>query len=115
MAGKPKNATWGGKRENQTGRPRKIKTVSEKIKLNYQKAALKLAKEHGISIEMQLLSMVYSDDVQDTVKASIMKSYNDAMISKEIEQNINVNKVDGPAIELPAVRGEDPALKLVKG
>ena len=51
MAGKPRNTTWGGKRDNQTGRPRIVKTVSEKTKQSYIKAARELAKEKGMTIE----------------------------------------------------------------
>ena len=77
----------GGARPG-AGAKRKIKTVSEKTKSNYTKAAAKIAKEKGMTIEEHLLRMLFDDDIQDTVKASIMKSYNDAMISREVKSGL---------------------------
>lgn len=108
------NNKWGGKRPNQTGRPKKKKTISERIKNNYIKAAEELAKEEGVTIEKALLSMVYSDKVQDAVKVAILKAYNEALLVKESEQAINVNENRGPVIGLPP-RKEDPALTIVEG
>jgi len=105
---------WGGKRPNQTGRPRKKKTQSEKIKNNYLKAARKLAKVHGTPIEEAVLSMIYSEKVQDTVKVAILKAYNEALLVKESEQAVNVNENRGPRIGLPPIK-EDQALTIVKG
>jgi hypothetical protein len=113
MSGKSKISAWGGYRTG-SGRPRKKKTVSEKVKNNYIKAARKIAREKGITIEEHLLWMLFDDNVQDTVKASIMKSYNEAIISKELDQNANVNRHVGPVIGLPAME-EDPALKVMAG
>ena len=96
------------------GRKRTIKTVSEKTKNNYIKAARELAKEKGLTLEKAFLSMVYDKDVQDTVKASVMKSYNDALISRSTEQSISVHKESGPVIGLPPIK-ENPDLKIVKG
>ena len=58
--------------------------------------------------------MIYDENVQDTVKASVAKTYNEALISRTTEQNIKVEKQQvGPAVILPPLR-EDPALKVVK-
>ena len=114
MSGKPKNSGWGGKRDNQTGRPRTIRTTSDKTKAKWLKAARELAKERGETIEKRLLSMLWDDDVADNAKAAIAKIYNEALITKESAQSISVNKQVGPTIGLPPLR-EDPALKVVKG
>ena len=103
----------GGKRVG-AGRKREKKTTSEGVKNNYVKAAKKIAKEMGMTIEEAYLLMIFNPKVQDTVKASIMKSYNDAMISKESIQNLTVTKDRGMAVRLPPKK-EDPALKVVKG
>jgi len=93
--------THGGYR-NGAGRPYKKKTVSEKIKNNYSKAARKLAKEHdGETIEYAVLKLLYKSDVQDSVKASIIKTYNEAMITKETDLNVDVKVAQGPTIYLP--------------
>ena len=96
------------------GRPKKVKTTSIRIKNNYIKAARKLAKEYGMPVEEAMLRMIYDPDVQDSVKASIMKSYNDALIAREVDQHVNVNRQEGPAIMLPPMM-PDPALSIVEG
>lgn len=112
MAGKTGRS--GGSRPG-AGRPRKVKTVSARTKNNYIRAARKLAKEKGMTFEEYMLRVAWDADTQDSVKASIMKAYNEALIAKETESNINVTKKDdGPAIMLPPM-DEDPALKVVKG
>ena len=90
------------------GRPRKKKTVSEKVKANYLKAARELAKEYGEPIEKAVLRLIYKDDVQDSVKASVLKAYNEALLIKETEQDVNINHNHGPKIGLPEMR-PDPA------
>jgi hypothetical protein len=96
------------------GRPKKVKATSTRIKNNYIKAARKLAKEFGMPVEEAMLRMVYDPDVQDSVKASIMKSYNDALIAREVDQHVNVASQEGPAIMLPPML-PDPALAVVDG
>ena len=91
----------GGMREG-AGRPRKKKTVSEKVKANYTRAANKLKREHnGETIEYTVLKLLYQDDIQDSVKVGILKAYNEAMITKETETDINVKISQGPQIYLP--------------
>lgn len=103
----------GGKRAG-AGRPRQTKTVSEKVKKGWIIAARKIKKEKGMSIEEIALRMLLDPDIQDTVKASIIKIYNDALIVKTSETTQHVDHTHGPAVGLPPVR-EDPAkLKVVK-
>lgn len=96
------------------GRPKKKRNVSETIKSNYIKAAKQLAKEYGYTLEYAMLNMIYDKTIQDTVKASIMKSYNEAMIVKESQKEIKVTDTRPPSVYLPDMDG-DPALKLVEG
>ena len=110
-----KGRNWGGKRKNQTGRPRKIKTTSEKAKQRWMAAAQKIKKETGETIEYHALKMVLDPDEQGSVKASILKTYNEALIVKETKQDVNVTEKYGPRIGLPPVRRKDPALEVVKG
>ena len=84
------------------GRPRVVKSHSEKVKKNWLDAAAKIAKETGQSIEEHLLRMLISPDVQDTSKVGIGKLYNDALLIKEIKNT--VEKKLGPTIYLPADR-----------
>jgi hypothetical protein len=109
-----KQNTHGGKREG-SGPKRKIKTVSEKIKNNYILAARKLAKKHGKSIEETILEMVYSDKIQDSVKVAVMKGYNEALLVKESEQNLNINKNHGPRIGLPEMKPDPAKLISIEG
>jgi len=99
------------------GRPRKKKMVSERIKNNYLKAARELAKEFGYTIEEAILRLVYEDDVQDSVKVAVLKAYNDALLVKESEKDININKHQhsGPTIFETNDRGEMVITKLGSG
>ncbi len=126
----------GGPRPN-SGRPRKVKTASEKTKHAIMKAARKLARENGMPIEEAMLSMIYDPKVQDSTKASIWKSYLGSLVAKEIEKKVGVaeeTRPQGPLIlseegfgaikhlppeiraKLPAVilpeLSPDPALKI---
>jgi len=103
----------GGSRPG-AGRPRKKKTISEKVKNNYLKAARELAKEYGEPIEKAVLRLIYKENVQDSVKASVLKAYNEALLIKESEKDVNINRNRGPLIGLPAMK-PDPALSVVKG
>lgn len=114
MAGKPKNSGWGGKRANQTGRPRQKTTISERQKKKWLKAAKAFAKKHGMSVEEAVLEMIKAPDVQDSVRVAAAKLYVEATVAKETVKDVNVSTVQGPVIGLPPKR-EDPALKVVGG
>ena len=70
------------------GKPKKVKTVLESTKAKIQKYAGELALEFGEPIEKAILRLVYQKDTQDSVKASIWKSYLDSMVSKTTEQKM---------------------------
>jgi len=92
-----------------SGRPRKKKTVSEKIKDNYMKAARELAKEYGEPIEKAVLRLIYKEDVQDSVKIAALKAYNEALLVRESKKGIDINARNrGPLIGLPGMM-PDPA------
>jgi len=111
MAGKSK---WGGKRPNQTGRPRKKTTISEKTKKKWIQAANKFAKKHGMTVQEAILEMIVDKDVQDSVRVAAAKLYNEALIAKETVSDVTVTKNDGPAVGLPPLE-KDPALRVVSG
>jgi len=99
MAGKKGMKGGGGARPG-AGRPRKKKTVSEKIQRAIQKAVRELTKEHGETPEKAMLKLLYDGKTQDTVKASIFKSYLESNIVKETTSKLDV-KATGPTIGLP--------------
>ena len=94
-----KRESRGGSRPG-AGRPRKKKTVSDKVKANYLKAARELAKEYGEPIEKAILRLAFKEGVQDTVKIAILKAYSDALIAKESHKNVRIDetKRSGPII-----------------
>jgi hypothetical protein len=110
----PKQNTHGGKRAG-SGPKRKKKTTSEKIKANYLKAARKLAKEHGKPIEEVVLGLVYDGKTQDSVKVAVLKAYNEALLVKESEQNVNINRNAGPKIGLPEMKPDPAKLIPIEG
>ena len=100
-------------KKNKGGRPKVKKSISATVKNKYIAAAEKLAKEHGVTLEYQMLSMIFDSNIQDTVKASIMKTYNDAMIIRESESKI-IKEDRTPKIYLPE-EDEDQGLTVVRG
>ena len=96
----------GGPRPG-SGRPRKKRIHSEKVKKQYLKAAKELAKEYGESIEKAVMRLAYLDNTQDAVKVAVLKAYNEALLVRT-SGKIQVNEFKGPAIRLPPKK-EDPA------
>ena len=96
-----KKENRGGSRPG-AGRPRKEKTVSEKVKANFLKAARELAKEYGESIEKAILRLAFKDGIQDTAKIAILKAYSEALIAKESNKNVRIDETKRSApIVLP--------------
>lgn len=98
---KDKPETRGGARAG-AGRKPKSRQHSEKTKSNYVKAAAKIAKETGMTVEEHYLRMSIDPDVQPAARAAFAKLYNEAMIVKESEQTIKTTQ-QGPMIGLPPV------------
>lgn len=84
------------------GRPKTIKIYSEAVKRAYLKAARKIEKETGMSIEEHYLRMSIDPGVQPAARAAFAKLYNEALLIKESEQTIN-DKRQGPTIGLPPI------------
>lgn len=107
----------GGRRKNQTGRPKKEKPdYDNQFKDAILKAAAKLAKKHKCPIEEEILSLIYDSKTQDAVKASIWKTYTEMFTVKKTEKDVTVtDNSTGPRVGLPPVSRQDPALKVVKG
>lgn len=69
-----------------------------------------------MTIEESMLRMAFDKDTQDSVRASIMKSYNEAMITKAEKRDVTVTKSKGPEIRKPVrlpPKRQDPALTVV--
>lgn len=103
----------GGAREN-SGPPKgtkygkRSKTVSEKTKAGILKAANRLKKKYGIPLEEAMLELCYDKSTQASVKASVWKSYLEALVAKETDQKVDLTS-QGPAIFLPT-QDPDPGL-----
>lgn len=82
------------------GRPKTVKYYSEAVKRAYIKAASKVKKETGMSIEEHYLRASIDTEVQPAARAAFAKLYNEALLIKESEQTIN-DKRTGPTIGLP--------------
>ena len=104
MAGKKGRS--GGYRKN-AGRPKTTKVMPESVKDAIKKAAQELAEEYGEPLEKAILRLIYQKNIQDSVKASIWKSYIDAMVSKKVEQSLNLKREhQGPTIYKVNDKGE---------
>ena len=96
-------------------KPRDKGTLSDNIKNGILAAAAKLAEKYGKTIEEAMLELIYDDDTQVSVKASVFKTYLDALVVKASEQKIDVStKQEGPVVYLPEQR-PDPALEVIEG
>ena len=103
----------GGARAG-AGRPKKTRTFSDRTKAAILKAARELAKEYGEPIEKAMLRLCYQENTHDNCKASVWKSYLEALVAKESERKVDITERKGVGILLPPLR-EDPALKIVAG
>lgn len=106
----------GGKREG-AGGVKQIKTISESAKRRWESAARAFRKRHGMTVEEYTLELMAQEGVQHSVKVACAKLYSEALIAKETESTVRVQKSIGPEIRpvrLPP-RNEDPALKVLQG
>ena len=117
MSGKPKSS-WGGTRPG-AGRPKQSISVRQ-VNAMLRKGR-KWAKDTGYDIDDFLLAVIGADtellgvdsvSMKDRIAcAKLWKEYTMARVT---EQNINEPKPLGPVICLPPIKGEDPALAVVK-
>jgi hypothetical protein len=98
-----KRSKHGGVRSNQTGRPKKDKpTYEEKFKREVTRTLNKLKREHdGTTFLEAAFRMMWDNDVQDSVKASLLKTYSEIFAVKKSETDVKFNQVTGPGILLP--------------
>ena len=92
----------GGKRANQTGRPPKEPIdYDTSFKQGVLNAVAELEEENNMPFLKKVFSMVYSDDIQDTVKASLFKTYSEIFATKKTETKLE-DLTKEPKIYLPA-------------
>lgn len=103
----------GGARTG-SGQKKQQKTISEAAKRRWVSAARRFKAKHGVTVEDAILALVMKDDIQDYVKVSAAKLYNEAIIAKVTEKNVDITRHNEPAIGLPPVK-EDPALTVLVG
>jgi hypothetical protein len=109
MSGKHGMTGGGGPRPNSGRPPKKKPDYEEKFKERILRAAQELKREHGTNIEKAILSLCYDPDTQDSVKASIFKTYADMFVVRSSRNSSEFEfKNRGPVIGLPPMR-EDPA------
>jgi len=95
----------GGKRSNsgpEKGTKYDTGSVSQVIKDSIQKAADELAKEFGEPIEKAMLRLCYAEGTQDTVKASVWKSYLESMVVRETKSETKIEDLTvAPKLYIP--------------
>ncbi len=104
MTGPKKVENRGGRRANQTGRPR-IEISDREVK-KLLKAARKKEQESGKSVYDILMEMIYSGNERE--RAPGLRLYLDAVISKSKQQDVKVTDNRAPSVFLPEQR-PDPA------
>jgi hypothetical protein len=115
MATGPKNG-WGGRRPNQTGRPRKY-TDSENLRRALLRKAKQWEKKFGQGVDDILLTMIHGRnlegipvDVQDKTRATAIKIFKEYTQPRESIQSVTV-KDERPRILLPEMR-QDPSMAI---
>jgi hypothetical protein len=98
-----KTENRGGRRKNQTGRPKKPATeYSDSFKRKAMKALRSRAKELGMPDEFGALAdLALNKSVQDTVRLGAWKIYSEMNVVKESKQIVDVTKQSKPQIYLP--------------
>lgn len=106
-----KTLSHGGNRKG-SGR-KKLPPVDydDKFKKDVLSTLSKLAKKHDASFLEKVFEMMYNEKVQDTVKASLFKTYKEIFVSKTPETKVEVSQVTGPGIMLPTKK-PDPSEKI---
>ena len=102
----------GGKREG-AGRPRQIKTISDKAIEAWAAAGRKIKKETGESVEYQALKIFLDPNEPVTLRKAALEAYQSSLVIKKPENKTETHNYPGPAIMLPP-NNEDPALKIVE-
>ena len=103
MAGKkktrnnPTNSNWGGKRNNQNGRPPKVAISQYQLDQMLAKAERWAKKHKGMTVDDYLLKWIYGeveDDFKLTMRDRIacVKIWKDYTMSRVQEKNVNVGK-----------------------
>lgn len=109
MATGPKG-TWGGRRPNQTGRPRVV-DITSKERAAFIKAAKSAAKKYGRTIHEELARLCF-EGLDDRTQLAAIKLYIEATKINESKAEVTTtNRVEAPII-LPDVR-PDPAFEVV--
>jgi hypothetical protein len=87
----------------------------ENFKKEIKSVLNKLKKKHGKSFLEAVFELMFDSKTQDSVKASLFKTYSEifAVKKSETKTESNVETHRGPVIGLPPIRGEDPAMKIV--
>ena len=101
---RPGETRHGGARSGAGRKP--IFGISEREMKHLMKALRDEAKERGVAWQQQFVGHLYSDDWREA--AAFFKMLTDRLFVRSSEQDITVNKYDGPGILLPE-RLPDPA------
>jgi hypothetical protein len=103
---KQKPAEHGGKRTGAGRKPKQPEEFVEEFTERVKDVAARLAEKYGKPIEEAALEMIYDDEVQASVKASVWKSwceFHKKPASKDSTIKLEVTK---PAIGLPPLKEE---------
>jgi hypothetical protein len=104
---------WGGKRE---GSGRKRTGISDKEVRELLKSAKAYKKQTGESIADQLMKIIYrkKPGVKHKEVIAAVKVFFDQTVTSASEADVQVSKVQEPAIYLPKQKQDPSTIKLVK-
>jgi hypothetical protein len=104
MKSKGTSSNWGGKRKNQTGRPKGTKDWSAIIKQDVLKHVKRMAVQTGDTFGATLAKMCWDPEgkVQSAVRLGAAKLISEILVIRESHKT--VEKVQGPVIGLPPVK-----------
>ena len=107
-----KRTKHGGARKGAGAKLKAKPDYEDTFKKDVKAVLAKLKKKHkGKSFLESAFGMMWEKKVQDTVKASLLKTYAEIFTVKKSETKVDLNQPTGPGIMLPP-ESEDPTEKI---
>lgn len=112
MAGKKGMRGGGGPRPGSGRPPKQAPEYDQQFKDAVLRAAQRLERKHGMPIEEAVLSLVYDGNVQDSVRASLFKTFASVFTVNRSRQSVEVEApYPGPTIYRINDKGERVIVK----
>lgn len=111
-----KKENRGGKRAGAGRKPKAPKEIDTDARAKWVIAAEKIADEKGKTIEYAALKLFFGRKTPPTLKAAILKAYNEATLVKTSDKSVSIKEERiGPVIALPPSKPDPAKLIPIEG